>query len=94
MENTPESIWDGPLSRIRDGIFSTGEDEEIRYFLNSLPNYEQYIPKEIARCLWFMPMFLEWQVKRVAEHSPENLPLFYQLSSWVTEKVGELLGNP
>lgn len=94
MNTSLEEIWDGPLSNIREGIFSTDEDVEIRESLNSIGKFEEIIPLEVVKYLWFMPMFLEWQLKRIAEKSPDNIKMYYDLMSWVTEKVGDILGNP
>lgn len=89
-----EGLWAGPLSDIREGRFSQSLDDEIRRVLSREFERGEFIPASLAKTLWFMPLFLEWQLERVIEKSPSEDVRYRTLLSWVTERVGEILGNP
>ena len=89
-----EGLWSGSLSRARDGIFTTEDDRIIRETLGAVDIGEpDLMPRAFVTLLWFMPQFMEWQISRVAERT--NLDQEYRnLCLWVSERIGEILGNP
>lgn len=94
MEENLDDLWNGALSRIREGQYSLDDDKEIRDVLDNVPEYSDVIPKSVVTGLWFIPMFLEWQTKRVVEKSPDMEREYRILTSWVIERVGQILGDP
>lgn len=94
MEKELLDLWDGALSRIREGSYTLDDDAAIRAVLNKVPEYQDSIPKGVVTGLWFLPMFLEWQTRRVLEKQPAMEHEYGLLTSWAIERVGQILGDP
>jgi hypothetical protein len=89
-----EALWDGPLSDIRMGIFTFAHEREIRITLTNIQGGDsEFLPRRFVSLLWSMSTFMEWQIRRVGERSGLDQE-YRNLSIWVFERIGEILGNP
>jgi len=85
-----EELWNGPLTQIRYGTFTEVEKTAIEETLNSIQfDPDELLPRKIVTCLWFMPQFMEWQVERITP-----VQEYKNFCLWVSDKMGEILGNP
>ncbi len=89
-----DQLWSGPLSDIRDVKFSAEHDQQIRQVLSKNFVFQDSVPLDVVRHLWFMPMYLEWQTERISEYLPNEDQRYRKLTAWVFERVGEILGYP
>ena len=78
-----EALWSNELSDIRNAKFTQRHDEEIRRVLSQNFDFGEKIPLEIVKYLWFMPMYLEWQIGRVSDYLPDEDQRFRRLTVWV-----------
>ena len=92
-----ESEWspeDGFLWKLRQGQF---ELETCRRVLEKLTTIsiepEGTIPKRLVSLLWYIPLFMGWQVGRVEEGGAD--PVAYQRAvAEITNEIERLLGTP
>lgn len=93
-----EALWDEPdgaLYRLRQGEFT---DEAESVVLSVLRTVELSTADEVAfrravSLIWYMPLFIGWQVERVAERGGDAAQLS-RFRSLVTNEVERLLGVP
>jgi hypothetical protein len=88
------SIPDGFLYRARQGIFDPVEGEAI---LDRLQNIElpdgSVVDRRIVALLWYLPHFLSWQERRVAENGGDT-KRYHNLVSRVLAALEGILGVP
>jgi hypothetical protein len=89
--------WDdeaGFLGLLRGGRFDSELANKYLSLLNSINIEEgESLNGDFVRLVWFVPLFMEWQVERAVEHGVERV----NLNRWIDrirERVMELLGVP
>jgi hypothetical protein len=63
-----ESAWDleGFLGCLRDGEFDNDLYHEFILLLRSISfDEDALIPKKVITLLWYIPLFMDWQLERI-----------------------------
>jgi len=71
-----EAAWDidGFLDHVRNGDFVPDEGEQFLAILRDIKISEtDLVPKRLVSLLWFVPIFLMWQVDRIAENGGDGV---------------------
>ncbi len=67
-----ESEWepdDGFFWKIRQGLFLESDFERALAKVNAVPTFsDQLVPARLVSLLWYVPLFMQWQIERVREH--------------------------
>jgi hypothetical protein len=100
MEDLIKSIeieWEfenGFLWKVRQGQFDPVDFERTRKKLQSLMIDEtENLPRRLVSILWYMPLFLSWQTKRVRE-AGGDIESYARAVSSITNEVERILGTP
>jgi hypothetical protein len=91
-----ETEWDldGFFYFIRQGKFDPGLANNILDTLNSIDfGDKELIPRKLVSLLWYMPIFLSWQVERVREKGGDGAA-YERFSTEVTNVLEKVLGTP
>lgn len=84
----------GFFFRLRAGHFDQHEFERVLSSLKALSFDEtEAIPRRAVSVLWFIPLFMEWQVERV-QAAGTDYKLYKIAISRITTEVQRLLGLP
>jgi len=92
-----ESAWsepDGFLFKVREGSFDEEKGANLVSLLKSikLPK-EDTIDRRLVALVWYIPIFLTWQIERVVEGGG-SASAFRRFSNEVHAIVEDLLGVP
>ena len=94
---TLDSAWDdtsGFLGLLRSGEFSPELAEEYLGLLSSIEVSEgEALHPDFVRLIWFVPLFMEWQVDRSVERGVDKGELANFLDL-IRERIMEMLGVP
>lgn len=86
-------IDEGFLGKLRSGIFDRNLHEGYIHLLQSISLEEdELIPRRVVSCLWYVPLFMQWQSERVVKSVDSK-----EYERKITEIVNELeriLGAP
>lgn len=100
MENLLRELneaWDdelGFLGKLRAGKFDREGAEAYIALLARIPPIEgDVVNSELVKLIWFAPMFIEWQIERVADGEREIAEL-NRIADRVQESVAGILGIP
>jgi hypothetical protein len=89
--------WDdetGFLGILRSGRFDSELASKYLLLLNSIDIEEgEALNSDFVRLVWFVPIFMEWQVERVLERGAERVELI-RWTDRIRERVMEILGVP
>lgn len=92
-----EAEWGEPagfLYRLRKGLFDVRQAERFIQTLQSMRNsHEEPLDRRFVSLVWYVPLFLHWQTKRIAENGGDVLA-FEQFSNRIQTIVEEILGVP
>lgn len=92
-----DSVWDeesGFLGLLGSGKFSSNLAEEYLKLLESIEVDEgEPLHRDFVRLVWFVPIFMEWQVDRSVEHGASRVELV-NFVDLIRERVMEILGVP
>ena len=94
-----DDIPDGFFSKLRDGIMDQDRYEHVLRLLKeardvSLAYPEDCLDKLFVKVLWFMPIFMAWQIQRVEKN---GYPVDVYTGDWcatIENIVSEILGEP
>jgi hypothetical protein len=82
-----EELWNNSLSRARDGVFTTQDEKNIRNILENIEGEGAVtITREVAKLLWFIPQFMEWQIDGVANKTCLDQE-YRNLCSWDNDRI-------
>ena len=100
MENFIKSIeseWEaeeGFFWKVRQGNFEIAEGRRALSKVAAVPTLtDQAIPARLVSVLWFVPLFLEWQVDRVRENGG-NVAEYKVLIDRFFAGIERILGVP
>lgn len=80
--------------RIRQGHFDVDSLERVRRVLSSISIQEETdIPRRLVSLLWYIPIFMQWQIDRVKERGADELAYIESITA-ITNEVERLLGVP
>lgn len=71
-----EVEWDegGFFEQIRNGNY---DDSRANYIIDLIcaleTNGQDFLPRRLVALIWYIPIFLEWQVERVVEQGGDNI---------------------
>ena len=89
--------WDqdeGFLGSLRAGRFFEVAGDKYLELLQSIDIEEgEHLHPDFVRLVWFVPIFIEWQVGRAVERGA-NKAQIERISDAVRERLMELLGTP
>lgn len=92
-----ESEWspeDGFFWRVRQGNFSTGHFQRALKTLSAISIPEDAdLPRRVVSLLWYIPLFMQWQVERVQE-TRGDVAAYTKAITAMTNEVERLLGTP
>ena len=92
-----ESEWspdDGFFWRVRQGTFDHAEFERALRKVATLAIPEDAeLPRRIVSLLWYIPLFMQWQVERVQENGGDTVAYAKAITA-MTNEVERLLGLP
>ena len=100
MENFIKSIeseWEpeeGFFWKVREGNFEDAEGRRALSKVAAVPTLtDQTIPVRLVSVLWYVPLFLEWQVDRVRKNGG-NVAEYQALIDRFTTEIERILGLP
>lgn len=92
-----ESEWspeDGFFWRVRQGRFTTDEFQRALKKLSALSVVEDAkLPRRVVSLLWYIPLFMHWQVERVQE-SHGDVAGYTKAIAAMTNEIERILGVP
>lgn len=92
-----ESEWspeDGFFWRIREGHFAVNDFERALKKISAITIAEEAdVPRRIISLLWYIPLFMHWQVERVHENKGD-VKAYGQAIVRMTTEIERLLGVP
>jgi hypothetical protein len=92
-----ESEWapdDGFFSQIREGCFVAGEFNRALGKVASISVAEDAdVPLRLVSLLWYIPLFMQWQVERVSENGGDMIA-YENATTTMTNEITRLLGVP
>ena len=95
--STIEDEWrpeDGFFWRVREGLFY--EEEFIRVMNKlraiSIPD-DADLPKRLVSLLWYVPIFMTWQIERVGENGGDTAA-YMKATTTMSNEIERLLGVP
>lgn len=92
-----ESEWspeDGFFWRVRQGHFAPNDFERaLRKVLAINIAEDANVPRRVVSLLWYIPLFMQWQVERVQENKGD-VTAYAKAITAMTNEVERLLGVP
>jgi len=92
-----ESEWEpntGFFWNIRQGAFKPSEFERARAKVSSISIAEDsVIPRRLVSLLWYIPLFMQWQLERVQENGGD-VKAYNKATTSMTNEIERLLGVP
>jgi hypothetical protein len=92
-----EAEWspeDGFFWRIRQGHFSTSDFEKALKKVAAISISEEAdLPRRLVSLLWYIPLFMQWQVERVQEQKGDVRAYATSITT-MTNEIERLLGVP
>ncbi|MDI1447601.1 hypothetical protein [Polyangium sp. 6x1] len=92
-----ESEWsleDGFLGQVRQGRFSAEDFQRALGRLAAMSIEEDAeVPRRLVSLLWYIPIFMQWQVERVRELGGD-VATYTSAIQLMTNEVERLLGVP
>ena len=92
-----EKFWDTPdgiFYRLRQGEYTPRAVDEVEAVLRSVRiDGEVDLPRRFVARTWFIPMFMEWQIERVAERGGDVAALRQDITR-LRNALNDLLGVP
>ena len=92
-----ESEWspeDGFFWRIRQGHFTPSDFERALKKVSAINIEEDTdVPRRLVSLLWYVPLFMQWQVDRVQE-SKGDVKAYTKAIATMTNEIERLLGVP
>jgi hypothetical protein len=91
-----EELWsepNGPLFRIRRGHFNDQGSKLILDTIKNIPMISGDVPIRLVSLLWYMPLFLEWQIERVEENGTDS-KVYRIFVNQITNEIERILGIP
>jgi hypothetical protein len=85
---------DGFFWRIRQGRFDVAEFQRALQKVSriSIPE-DAELPRRIVSLLWYIPLFMQWQVERVRE-TGGDIAAYAKAITAMTNEIERLLGVP
>ena len=85
---------DGFFWRIRQGHFSESEFQRALKTVLAISTAENAdVPRRIVSLLWYVPIFMHWQVERVQENNGD-VAAYAKAITTMTNEIERLLGVP
>jgi hypothetical protein len=95
--DTLESEWspeDGFFWRVRQGHFTTSDFERVLEKVSAISIEEDAdVPRRVVSLLWYIPLFMQWQVERVQENRGD-VKAYMTAITTMTNEIERLLGVP
>ncbi len=92
-----ESEWspeDGFFWRVRQGHFNPNDFERALKKLATITMAEDAdVPRRLVSLLWYIPLFMQWQVERVQENKGD-VNAYMAAITKMTNEVERVLGMP
>jgi hypothetical protein len=92
-----ESEWsceDGFFWQLRQGKFTSADFERAMERLSSISiTEEEPLPRRLVSLLWYIPLFMQWQVDRIQENGGD-VTAYKMAITAMTNEVERLLGVP
>jgi hypothetical protein len=91
-----EVEWDegGFFEKIRNGNYDSSRANYIIDLICSLEtNGQDFLPKRLISLIWYIPIFLDWQVDRVTEQGGDTIA-FDKFRTNILNKLQDALGVP
>jgi hypothetical protein len=92
-----ESEWstdDGFFWQIRQGCFNVGAFERALKKVAAISIAEDFdLPRRLVSLLWYIPLFMEWQVERILENNGDMVA-YTKAITIITNEIERLLGVP
>jgi hypothetical protein len=92
-----ESEWSpegGFFWRIRQGQFSNDEFQRALKKVSAISIAEDAdVPRRVVSLLWYVPIFMHWQVERVQENNGD-VTAYSKAITTMTNEIERLLGVP
>lgn len=92
-----EEEWERPegfFAQLRVGVFDEDRFDRIRSCLAEIdPSTSTEIDRRFVSLLWYVPMFMEWQIERVAARSGD-VERVRKATNEMLSIVEDLLGVP
>jgi hypothetical protein len=92
-----ESEWSpdgGFFWRIRQGQFSNDDFQRALKKLSAISITEgSDVPRRVVSLLWYVPIFMHWQVERVQENKGD-VAAYLRAMTTMTNEIERLLGVP
>jgi hypothetical protein len=85
---------DGFFWRIRQGEFAESDYKRALSRLVAIPVFStETVPRRLVSLLWYIPLFMSWQVERVRENGGDEAR-FADASRKMSNEVERVLGVP
>ena len=92
-----ESEWspeDGFFWRVRQGHFAPSDFERALKKISAINIGEDAdVPRRVVSLLWYIPLFMQWQVERVQENKGDAKAYTTAITK-LTNEIERLLGVP
>ena len=93
-----ESEWEperGFFWRVRQGQFSKDEFERTLEKIKAIPSasVDAPVPQRLISLLWYIPLFMRWQVERVQENNADVAGYDIAVNK-LTNEIERILGVP
>lgn len=92
-----ESEWSpdgGFFWQLRQGDFVAGEFDRALKMVSSISTpVDGDVPLRLVSLLWYIPLFMQWQVERVGENGGD-MAAYERAITTMTNEVTRLLGVP
>ena len=92
-----ESEWspdDGFFWRVRQGRFEPAKFQRALEKVASISIAEEaQLPRRVVSLLWYIPIFMQWQLERVQEVGGD-IPAYAKAITAMTNEIERLLGVP
>jgi hypothetical protein len=92
-----ESEWspeDGFFWRVRQGHFNANDFERALKKVSAINIEEDAdVPRRVVSLLWYIPLFMQWQVERVQENKGD-VKVYTAAITTMTNEIERLLGVP
>ncbi len=91
-----ESEWepgDGFFWKIRQGVFRDSDFERAFEKVKAVPTFsDRPVPARLVSLLWYVPLFMQWQVERVREQGGDEAR-YATATNKMTAEVEEGIGG-
>ncbi len=91
-----EALWnvpDGFFFRLKQGEYNPSDVRDVLETLRSINLGDAPIPRRLVSLIWFMPLFMTWQIPRVLEAGGDAKSLEHSITE-VENELEVLLGLP